>query len=704
MKSELITPQHLANRAIIYVRQSSPQQVLTNQESLELQYALQNKAIELGWTSNNIEVIDKDLGLTGTSVNHREGFKNILTQVALGQVGIILSYDVTRLSRNCSDWYPLLDLCGYRHCLIADRDGVYDPSTVNGRLLLGLKGQLAEVELSTIRARLTAGLLNKAQRGDLALPLPIGLSRNAYNQVQKDPNLEIQHRIQLVFDMFLKLKTASKVLHYFNKQGLFLPRYNRFKELEWKKPNASIIFCILKNPAYAGAFVYGKSHFVQNGLSTVNKLKRKLPKKDWKIVIKDKYPAYITWETFEKNQEILKDNYAEYDRNKTRGIPRPGEALLHGIVYCGECGHKMVIKYKRGTQYICNYAGQQHGDPVCQRIPGNLIDAEVTKIFFQVISSVELNAYTQAVDIQTQEEESTQKAHLQQLERLRYQVKVAESQFNQVDPNNRLVAAELERRWENKLRELKEAEEFFESKKRETPLNTSVFLPEEIKAAFLDIGKNLPTLWDKSFLSREKKKSFLRCLIDKVVIHRCEPDKVSTRVVWKGGSTTTVQIPVKVTMFRNLALSKEMEKKIIELAQSGKKDKEITDILNQQGYHSPSNPDRVLCNTVRSVRVKNKIFRNRSQSLSCHIEGYLTIAEISKKTNVARSWIYDRIYSGAIKIKPQEVDHFKKNVYLFPDTEETFQLFRKLKKIYNRHNKNRIAEQIAFIKKEEFIK
>src|SRR3990172_6576608 len=175
MKSELITPQHLANKAIIYIRQSTPNQALNNQESLELQYALQQKAIDLGWSSNNIEVIDKDLGLTGASVNHREGFKDILTQVALSQVGIILSYDVTRLSRNCSDWYPLLDLCGYRHCVIADRDGIYDPGSVNGRLLLGLKGQLAEVELSTIRARLTAGLLNKAQRGDLALQLPIGL-------------------------------------------------------------------------------------------------------------------------------------------------------------------------------------------------------------------------------------------------------------------------------------------------------------------------------------------------------------------------------------------------------------------------------------------------------------------------------------------------------------------------------------------------
>jgi len=186
MISELVTTQHLANKAIIYIRQSTPHQTLSNQESLELQYALKQKATELGWSPDNIEIIDSDLGLTGSSTDHREGFKEMLTRVALGQIGIILSYDVTRLSRNCSDWYPLLDLCGYRHCLIADRDGVYDPGTVNGRLLLGLKGQLAEVELNTIRARLTAGLLNKAQRGDLALQLPVGLVRNSYHLVQKD--------------------------------------------------------------------------------------------------------------------------------------------------------------------------------------------------------------------------------------------------------------------------------------------------------------------------------------------------------------------------------------------------------------------------------------------------------------------------------------------------------------------------------------
>src|SRR5512132_1784603 len=225
--SELITPHHLIRKAIIYIRQSSPHQVLTNQESLRLQYALRERAVELGWRTEEIEIIDGDLGLSGAATHYREGFKELLTRVTVGEVGIIFSVEVQRLSRNCSDWYPLLDICGYKHCLIADRDGVYDPGTPNGRLLLGLKGQLSELELHTIRARMTAGLLNKAQRGELALQLPTGLERLPTGKVVKNPNREVQDRIQLVFTTFLKRGSASKVLEFFKLHDLQLPRRDR---------------------------------------------------------------------------------------------------------------------------------------------------------------------------------------------------------------------------------------------------------------------------------------------------------------------------------------------------------------------------------------------------------------------------------------------------------------------------------------------
>src|SRR6266516_3399256 len=350
-RSELVTPQHLQKKALIYIRQSTPHQVLTNQESTRLQYALQQRAQSLGWRAQDIEIIDADLGLTAAWARHRNGFQDLVTKVTLGQVGIILSSEVTRLSRNCSDWYPLLDVCGYRCCLIADNDGIYDPGTPNGRLLLGLKGQLSELELHTIRARMTAGLLNKAKRGELALTLPVGLVRDAIDRVHKDPHQEIQARLDLIFTTFLRLRSASKVLGFLNSHDFTLPRRDRFGDLIWKKPTVAAILQILKNPAYAGAFVYGRTRSVRQDAISRRSKQIRLPMEQWKFRVNDVYPAYISWEVFERIQAMLLDNYAEYDRNKTQGVPRPDAALLHGMVYCGACGHKLVVQYKGGTRY-----------------------------------------------------------------------------------------------------------------------------------------------------------------------------------------------------------------------------------------------------------------------------------------------------------------------------------------------------------------
>jgi DNA invertase Pin-like site-specific DNA recombinase len=265
--SDVITPQHLTRKAMIYIRQSTPHQALSHQESLRLQYALTERARALGWPPEVIEVVDTDVGQSAASASHREGFHTLVAQVTLGQVGIILAYDATRLSRNCSDWYPLLDLCGYKGCLIADVDGLYDPSTANDRLLLGLKGTLSEWELHTIRARMTAGLLNKAARGDLALCLPTGLERDAQGHVHKDANLEVQARILLVFTTFLQRRSASKVLQFFNAHGLHLPRRDRWGEVVWKRPTVAAILSILKHPAYAGAFTYGRTRTMCPGVT-----------------------------------------------------------------------------------------------------------------------------------------------------------------------------------------------------------------------------------------------------------------------------------------------------------------------------------------------------------------------------------------------------------------------------------------------------
>lgn len=670
--SERITPAHLERKALIYIRQSTPHQVLTNQESLRLQYALRQRAAEWGWQTEDIDVIDTDLGQSGAAAQHREGFKEVVSRVTLGEVGIILSSEVTRLSRNCSDWYPLLDICGYRRCLIADRDGIYDPASPNGRLLLGLKGQLSELELHTIRARMTAGLLNKAERGELALTLPVGLVRTETGQVVKDPNREVQARLELVFRTFLRVKSASKVLRTFKEQALQLPRSGRFGDLVWKKPSVAAILSILKNPAYAGTFVYGRSRTTRDASGKA--VVKQLPFGEWKIVVQDKYPAYISWETFERIQAMLRDNYAEYDRNKSRGVPRPGAVMLHGIVYCGECGHKMVVQYEKRNTYLCNYLRQQYLAPVCQDIPADTIDAQVVAAFLQALSPVELDAYEQTWRAQQEKVDQIQQAQEQQLKRLRYETDLAQRRYEQVDPDNRLVAAELESRWETALVAAKRAQERFV--RQQNQLENPPRLPPELKAAFTDLGRKLPEIWEQPILTTLHKKTLLRCLIDKVVIHRRRRgETVHTRIVWKGGEVTTLQIPITVGSFADLAGAEEMEQIILERSKQGQSDEEIAEHLTALGHRSPMRPDRVLPSTVKTVRLKHRIFQIRSQSHPRRVPGYLTLPQVAKAVDVTPHWIYDRINNGRIQV----VKDTKTGLYLFPDKPETLERFNQLK-------------------------
>jgi DNA invertase Pin-like site-specific DNA recombinase len=664
--SELITPHHLTHKAIIYIRQSSPHQVLTNQESLRLQYALRERAVALGWRPEDIEIIDGDLGLSGAATHYREGFKELLTRVTVGEVGIILSVEVQRLSRNCSDWYPLLDICGYKHCLIADRDGVYDPGTPNGRLLLGLKGQLSEMELYTLRARMTAGLLNKAQRGELALSLPVGLVRDADGVVRKEPNLEVQHRLELVFSTFLQQRSASKVLQFFNARDLRLPRHDRFGEVRWRKPTVAAILAILKNPAYAGAFVYGRTRTIRTGTGPRQATQKKLPVEQWRIRVNDKYPAYLSWATFEQIQTMLLNNYAEYDRNKTRGIPRPGAALLHGLVYCGACGHKMVVQYKRGTRYLCNYLRQQYHVPVCQYIPADPVDAKVVAAFFAALSAVELDAYHGALANRQQTEATTYRAQRQQLQRLRYQAAVAQRQFEHVDPANRLVAAELERRWETALRDLQQAEASLQDHRQSPVIGEEI--PADLQATFSRLGQKLPELWPTEVLSRTQKKALRRCLLDKVVVHRVGRDQVQIRIVWRGEEVTACMIPIPVGSLADLSTSQELEARVLELYQAGKTDEDIVRELSAAGFRSPMHQE-LLVSTVRGLRLKHRRFQTRHQSHPRSVKGSLTVTQVAQRLGLSVHWLYDRIHNGQIQLQKDPTTQ----LFLFPDHPSTLE-------------------------------
>ncbi|MGB5984763.1 MAG: recombinase family protein [Desulfobacterales bacterium] len=670
LQSDLVTPGHLSRKAVIYIRQSTPHQVISNQESRRLQYALKQRAFDLGWHQNDVLVVDSDLGTSGSSTQGRDGFKELAARVSLGKVGIILSTEVTRLSRNCSDWYPLLDVCGYMNCLIADRDGIYDSGSPNGRLLLGLKGQMSEMELHMIRSRLTAGILNKAKRAELALTLPTGLVRDQNKTVRKDPNLEVQSRLELIFASFLELKSASKVLRRFNDQQLCIPRKDRFGDTVWKSPSVSAIIQILKNPAYAGAFVYGRSRTVRP--PDRRPMQKTLPMDQWRIRVNDKYPAYISWETYKKIQGMLKDNYAQYDRNKSRGIPRPGTALVHGIVYCGQCGHKMVVQYKTVTRYICNYLRRQHGCSVCQYIPADPVDQKVVESFFAALSPVEIDIYSQAMEQKKQSQKQINRSQVQKVERLRYEAAFAKRQYMQVDPENRLVASELEKRWEAALRELKRAESALSQQKMAPVIPLKI--TAELKEAFSQIGKKLPQIWNSGTLSRTHKKALLRCLIEKVVIHRARRDLIHTRIVWRGGATSSFDIPINVGSLAELHNIEQMEEQIVRLSRQDKRDEQIAKELSALGFRSPMS-NHLLPSTVKTIRLKYGIMQKRSQSHPRRIAGYLTVPQIAKALDIPRHWIYDRIHKGVIHVK-RDPDT---RLYLFTDKPSTLEKFKKLR-------------------------
>lgn len=662
MASDLVTPAHLARRAVVYVRQSTPHQVLSNQESLRLQYALRGRARALGWHEADIEVIDADLGLSGASTAGREGFKDLVARVALGEVGLILSIEVTRLARNCSDWYPLLDLCGRHGCLIGDRDGLYDPGLPDGRLVLGLKGTVSEMELHTIRCRLTSGLLAKAGRGELSLQLPTGLVRDQSGIVTQDPDAEVRSRIALVFSAFLTERTAVRVVGVLRARGLALPRQNRHGDTVWRAPTIAAVTTILRNPAYAGAFVYGRTRLGPPGAHGRQKQRRRSPA-EWRIMVKDRYPAYIDWETFERIGAMLADNRADYLKVRGRGIPRDGAALLHGITWCGECGHKMTVSYKHGSTYACAYLQRQHGAAHSTRLQAAPIDEAVASAFLDAVAPAEVEALIAAERGRRNAEEGLRRAEEEQLQRLRYQTSLAERQYRRVDPDNRLVAAELERRWEAALVELRRGEEALA--RRETAEPAPLISDRELRAKVAELGQQLPAIWADPLTGQAKRKELLRCLIDKIVLRRAGSGRAAVRIVWRGGAASELEVELPGSTLATMARGAEMESRVLDLARSGLHDEEILAALDAEGHRSPQRASGIHPSTIRRIRLRHGV------KLPCRctrwpaVPGWLTVKATATRIGVSEKWIRERLRSELIRTKRDESGR-----YLFPDSDE----------------------------------
>src|SRR5579859_3297848 len=440
------------------------QQVFEHTESTARQYALRERAQALGWADERIVVIDQDLGHSGASMTDRLGFQQLVAEVGLGHVGLVLGLEVSRLARNSSDWHHLLEICALTHTLILDEEGLYDPSTFNDRLLLGLKGTMSEAELFVLRARLQGGILNKARRGALKLVLPMGLCYTESDTVVLDPNLQVQATIREVFHRFEHTGSAFTTVRHFHQERLLFPRRVRCGphqgEIVWGEIEHHDVLRVLHHPAYAGAYVFGRTRSTKTADGKVHIVD--VPRTEWFALVKNAHVGYITWEDYERNEAQLAVNSQAYAPERF-SPPREGPALLQGLLICGRCGERMTVRYhQRGGQrivpdYLCQHKSIEHGRSPCQRVPGSALDQAIGALLLERVTPEAL-ALTLAVqeEVVQRADEAQRLRHLQ-VEWAQYEADLAQRRYLKVDPDNRLVARVLEAEWNTKLRELEAA-------------------------------------------------------------------------------------------------------------------------------------------------------------------------------------------------------------------------------------------------------
>jgi DNA invertase Pin-like site-specific DNA recombinase len=465
---EKIRVDHLNRQAYIYIRQSSAGQVVYHRESQINQEQMADRAYLLGWDPSDVQIIRTDLGISGRDADNRKGFQKLLSEVSLGQVGIIFGYEVSRLARNSSDWYKLLEAAAIFDTLIADYDGVYDLNLFNDRLLLGLKGTMSEAELHLIQLRLVAGRKRQLERGVYRQYLPTGYIRLNDGTVIQDPNEQIRRCFQLIFSKFRQLGSCNKLLAYLREESILIPRRQvsgiHKGETLWKVPAYAALYQILTIPTYAGAMVYGRR---QTQRSSTTRLRK--PMDQWKYIHQGTYPAYISWDEYIDNQQRLQLNgtIARPVNESTQGASREGAALLQGFVFCGECGQRISIAYKPYGRYVCQMLRRRFGEPCCMMLKADPIDQVVVQAFFEALQPAQLDALTSVLQGYDQEYSQLKQPWHDRIQQARYEAQRAQRFYQAVDPEKRLVAAELERHWETTLHTLQETELAYEEFERQ---------------------------------------------------------------------------------------------------------------------------------------------------------------------------------------------------------------------------------------------
>ena len=647
-----ITQSHQSKPAYIYVRQSTLAQVRHNQESTERQYALKDKALALGWPQRSIRVLDRDLGMSGAQIAGREDFKTLVADVSMSQVGAVFALEVSRLARSNLDWHRLLELCALTHTLVIDADGCYDPGDFNDGLLLGLKGTMAQAELHFLRGRLLGGKLNKAQKGELRFPLPVGFCYDDQGRTVVDPDDEVRGAVQLVFRLFQETGSAYAVVQRFAQDGLRFPKraYGGAwaGKLIWGRLSHGRVLTLIRNPSYAGTYVFGRYQYAKSITpeGEVRKNMRAVPMPDWRVHLPEHHEGYITAEAFDQNRQRLAHNRTNGEGTVLSGPAREGLALLQGLLLCGTCGRSLTMRYQGNGGiypiYECNWRRREGlATKNCLDVRTDLLDDAICDEVFKALKPAELELALAALNELEQRDQAIMRQWQMRIERAEYECALAERRYEEVDPSNRLVAASLERRWNEALLHLDkvkaEAAAFQNQKAR-------VVTPEQ-KTKILALARDLPRVWRAVTTQAKDRKRMLRLLIRDITVEKL-PDarQVVLHVRWQGGacSDTTVELPRRIA--DRLRYPTQIVDRVRELSHQ-LSDPQIAEAMNQQGLHSSRGLPFTLA-MIKWIR-----YRYAIPSVCLKRPEELTVRQLADRLAVSIHFVHYWIKHGVIEAR-----------------------------------------------------
>jgi DNA invertase Pin-like site-specific DNA recombinase len=649
--SAQITPRHREKPAYIYLRQSSPGQLRNHQQSTERQYALKEKALALGWNKELIRTLDADLGHSAAPHSApREDFKTLVAEVSMGQVGAVFALEVSRLARSNLDWARLLELCALTRTLVIDEDGCYDPADFNDGLLLGLKGTMATAELHLMRGRLLGGKLHKAQKGELKCALPVGFCYDDQDRIVLDPDEEVRGAVTAVFGLFEETGSAYAVVRRFLKQGLNFPKrafggaWNG--KLIWGRLAHTRVLQILKNPVYAGTYVFGRFQYRRqiSGQGEVTQQIQRVPISEWRVNLPSHHEGYIGWDEFLKNQERLAKNRTNAEATVLNGAAREGAALMQGMLICGCCGRALTVSYRGNgglyPQYLCNWqhrAGFEQSHSLAIR--ADLIDAAVAAEVLKALEPAQLKLAIAAVEeLQSRDQKMLHQWQMR-LERARYEAALAERRYEEADPSNRLVAATLERRWNENLQKLEEVTAQYQSVERQ---QARVATPEQ-KKRVLALAKDLPRLWRAPSTQAKDRKRMLRLVIKDITVEKRDRSKeVTLHIRWQGGASSDLNLKLLPSRADQVRCPEPIVTRVRELALNGLRNAQIAAQLNQEGHVSPTGKTFTV-HSVSWIR-----WRHRIRVTQLKNPDELTVKEVAKRFGVSTHVVYYWLERGML--------------------------------------------------------